>query len=123
MAPRLATAYLVCLLAGGCASKPTVQQDITLATADVSGNVQTVPARNSARMPQAAVDTTAAPVVMSGSGGATNIVSDPSVETNRSASTANRAAPVGAVAIPSPVQAPTRLATAVMIEPAASLST
>ncbi len=122
MAPRLATAYLVCLLVGGCASKPTVQQDITLASAEVSGTVQVAPARSSIRVPQpqVSVETTAAPAVVSGSGGATNIVSDPSLDMSRAGTVRAQAAETSPVAIPSPVRQPTRLATAVMIEPAAA---
>ena len=125
MAPRLATAYLVCLLVGGCASKPTVQQDITLAAADVSGTVKAAPARNSARIPQDNsaripqdnVASAAAPAVMSGSGAATNIVSDPSLDISRAGAVRAQAAEASPVAIPSPVRQPTRLASAVMIEP------
>jgi hypothetical protein len=124
MAYRLATPYLFgLLLLVGCSSKPTALQDITLASSAAPGAVQAVPTRTATRLSRASDDQGATSVVVSGSGATTNIVSDPSFASGRSASSATRGdevSPVAVsspVAIPSPVQSPTRLATAVMIEP------
>jgi hypothetical protein len=123
MAYRLAALYLAGLLSlAGCSGKPTVLQDITLANSGDPSPVQAVPARTVAGLSQASADKSAASVVGSGSGAATNIVSDPSIGSGGSAPTlaqSSVASPVAVpspVAIPSPVQSPTRLATAVMIE-------
>ena len=121
MAYRLAHLYLFGLvLLAGCAGKPSVQQDITLANPVAPSAGQSATTRNVSRMQSAVAEQPSSSTVVTGYGASTNIVSDPSVEANRSASMTTRAAPVGPVAIPSPVQAPTRLATAVMIEPVAS---
>ena len=121
MAYRLAHLYLFGLmLLAGCAGKPSVQQDITLANPVAPSAGQSATTRNAVRMQSAVAEQPTSSTVVTGYGASTNIVSDPSVEASRNTSTTNRTAPVGPVAIPSPVQAPTRLATAVMIEPAAS---
>ena len=129
MAYRLATSYLFGLiLLVGCSSKPTVLQDITLASSAAPSEVQAVPTRTAPRLSQESAYQGATSVVISGSGAKTNIVSDPFFASGLSASSATRrgdASPVAVsnpaatpspVAIPTPVQSPTRLATAVMIE-------
>jgi hypothetical protein len=127
MACRFAALYLAGLLMlAGCAEKPIVLQDITLANSEAQSPVQAVPARTAARSSQAGADQSSASVVVSGSGATTNIVSDHSFGTGGSASTSTQSSAAGPVAvpspvaIPSPVQSPTRLATAVMIETAPS---
>lgn len=123
MACRLAAFYLAGLLMlAGCAEKPIVLQDITLANSEVQSPVQAVPARSAARLSQPNADQSSAPVVVSGSGATTNIVSDPSFGASNSAPTSAQSSVArpgvvqSPVAIPSQVQSPTRLATAVMIE-------
>jgi hypothetical protein len=119
MAYRPAHFYLLgLLLLAGCAGKPSVQQDITLANTGAQSPVQTAATRNAVRLWQPEAETTTSTAIVTGSGAMTNIVSDPSVESSRTARDANRGAQAGPVAVPSPVQPPTRLATAVMIEPA-----
>lgn len=127
MACRLAALYLaVLLMLAGCSGKPIVLQDVTLANAEPSNPVQAVSVRTAARSSQAGADQSSPPVVVSGSGATTNIVSDPSFGTGGNAPTSAQSSAAGPVAvpspvaIPSPVQSPTRLATAVMIETAPS---
>jgi hypothetical protein len=118
MAYRLVTRSLFgLLLLTGCAGKPTVQQDITLASAGAQSTVQAAPARSTARVAQANSNHGLAAVVVSGSGATTNIVSDSSIDSNSSATASMPGAVASPIAIPSPIQSPTRLATAVMIEP------
>ena len=118
------TPYLLSLLLlAGCAGKPTVLQDITLANVSAQSPVQAAPATSSARMSPANPDQSSPAVVVSGSGVATNIVSDPSFgSSSRSVTATPQAAVASPIAIPSPVPSPTRLATAVMIEPTAPSS-
>lgn len=130
MAYRLATPYLFgLLLLVGCSSKPTVLQDITLASSAAPSPVQTVSARSSTRQSQGNAGQSSTSVVVSGSGATTNIVSDTSVGSGRSTSSTSQGVETSPVAIPSPVsipspvQSPTRLATAVMIEPSANSAT
>jgi len=119
MAYRPAYLYLLgLLLLAGCAGKPAVQQDITLANTSAQSPVQPTSARNAVRPQQAEAEPATNAAVVSGSGATTNIVSDPSFASGRTARESNRDAQASPVAIPSPVQPPTRLATAVMIEPA-----
>ncbi len=119
MAYRPAHLYLLgFLLLAGCAGKPAVQQDITLANADAQSPVQTSSTRNAGRISQSDTETVTSAVVVTGSGAATNIVSDPSFDASRTARQANLGAQESPIAIPSPVQPPTRLATAVMIDTA-----
>lgn len=121
MAYRLITPYLFgLLLLAGCSGKPTVQQDITLANAGSQSPVQAAPSRSAARVSQANSDQGSSSVVVSGSGVATNIVSDPYLNSGPNVSATTQAAGASPIAIPSPVPSPTRLASAVMIEPAAS---
>ena len=121
MAHRLAHLYLFgLLLLAGCAGTPSVPQDITLANPVAPSVGQRATTRNAVRIQAADAEPPTSATVVTSYGASTNIVSEPSIEASRSASSTNRAAPVGPVAIPSPVQAATRLATAVMIEPAAS---
>jgi hypothetical protein len=121
MAYRPAYLYLLgLLLLAGCAGKPSVQQDITLANTSGQSPVQPTSTRNAVRPPQAEAEPATSAAVVSGSGATTNIVSDPSFESSRTARETNRGAQTNAVAIPTPVQPPSRLATAVMIEPASS---
>ena len=116
MAYRPAYLYLLgLLLLAGCAGKPAVQQDITLANAGAQSPVQTSSTRNAVRLSQAESEPATSAVVVSGSGATTNIVSDPLFEATGSARQANPGDQASPIAIP--VQAPTRLATAVMIDP------
>jgi hypothetical protein len=118
MAYRLVALYLFgLLLLTGCSGKPTVQQDITLASAGAQSPVQAAPSRSTARVPQADSNQGSTAVVVSGSGATTNIVSDSSIDSGNSATPIRQGAVASPIAIPSPVQSPTRLATAVMIEP------
>ena len=118
MAYRLIAPYLFgLLLLVGCSSKPLVLQDLTLASAGGQTSVQAVPARSAARDSQAEPSQGSTSVVLSGSGVATNLVSDPSFASDRSVTSATRGAVASPVAIPSPVPSPTRLASAMMIEP------
>ncbi|MEI8403598.1 MAG: hypothetical protein WCG12_22570, partial [Alcaligenaceae bacterium] len=106
------TSYLLgLLLLAGCTGKPAVQQDITLANASAQNPVQVASATSSARVAKANPDQGSAAVVLSGSGAATNIVSDSSFGSGQSAMTAAQGAVASPIAVPSPVQAPTRLAT------------
>ncbi len=118
MAYRLAHIYLLgLLLLAGCTGRPSVQQDITLARPDEQSPVQSASTRNAIRMPQADADPTTRAAVVTGYGSTTNIMSDSYVEAGRFSGETNRAAQASPVAIPSPVLPPTRLATAVMLEP------
>ena len=119
MAYRPAYLYLFgLLLLAGCAGKPAVQQDITLANTGAQSPVQTTSTRNAVRLSQAEAEPATSAVVVSGSGATTNIVSDPSFEASRTARRVNPGDQTSPIAIPSPVLPPTRLATAVMIDPA-----
>lgn len=121
MAYRPAYLYLFgLLLLAGCAGKPAVQQDITLANTGAQSPVQTTSTRNAVRLSQAEAEPATSAVVVSGSGATTNIVSDPSFEASRTARRANPGDQTSPIAIPSPVLPPTRLATAVMIDPAST---
>jgi len=124
MAYRLATPYLFgLLLLAGCSGKPSVQQDITLANAGAPSTVQAAPARSAARLSQGVTEQNSVPAVASGSGATTNIVSDPSFSSGRSTPNTTQGGDASPVAIPIPVQSPTRLAKAVMIEPSATSET
>jgi len=118
MAYRLVTLSLFgLLLLTGCSGKPTVLQDITLASAGAQSPVQAAPARSTVRVPQADSNQGSTAVVVSGSGATTNIVSGSSIDSGSSVTATMQGAVASPIAIPSPVQSPTRLATAVMIEP------
>ena len=118
MAYRLVALYLFgLLLLTGCSGKPTVLQDITLASAGAQSPVQASPARSTARVLQADSNQGSTAVVVSGSGATTNIVSGSSIDSGSSVTATLQGAVASPIAIPSPVQSPTRLATAVMIEP------
>jgi len=117
MAHRLVTLVLLGLpLLVGCSGKPTVQQDITLAGTSAQNPVEVTPTNAAPRVPQVKADQTSVSVIVSGSGAATNIVSDPSFDSGNSIPSATQGVLPSPVAIPSPVQSPTRLATAVMID-------
>jgi Protein of unknown function (DUF3298) len=121
MAYRLASMYLFgLLLLAGCSGKSNVQQDITLASSGAPSQVQTAPTRSTARLSQTGAEQDSALVVVTGSGATTNIVSDPTFSSGRSALVTTQGADASPIAIPSPVQSPTRLATAVMLEPASA---
>jgi len=121
MAYRPAYPYLLgLLLLAGCAGKPSVQQDITLASPAVQSSGQSATTRSPVRTRPADAEQTAQSAVVTSYGATTNIVSEPTAAVGRNPGQTNRVAPDGPIAIPSPVQAPTRLATAVMIETAAS---
>ncbi|MCF8172772.1 MAG: hypothetical protein K9J49_10090, partial [Candidatus Methylopumilus sp.] len=85
MAHRLGTLFLLGLpLLVGCSGKPTVQQDITLAGTSAQNPAQVTPTNAAPRVPQVKAEQTPVSVIVSGSGAATNIVSDPSFDSGNS---------------------------------------
>ena len=80
MAYRLAHLYLFgLLLLAGCAGKPSVQQDITLANPAAPSVGQSAITRNAVRAQSTEAELPTKATVVTGSGASTNIVSDPSV--------------------------------------------